>query len=152
MDYRTRGRHRLAQTFRLAEEGLWITLLVPPRKSGAVSVGGAISCAVCVTRRFEFKATKAKGAWVEPGPSPLRRRCLSAVSDPLLDPAFHLFCYPRYSASSKPHPWRELAGGFESRDVSETVWNAIDRFELLLRYQLPCHRKSLVKGTLQRPG
>ena len=93
----------------------------------------------------------AKGAWVEPGPSPLRRRCLSAVSDSLLDPDFHLFSYPRHPASSEPYPGRELAGGFESRDVSKTVWNTINRFEFLLRYQLPCHRKSLVKGTLQRP-
>ncbi len=88
---------------------------------------------------------------MEPGPSPLRRRCLSAVSDSLLDPVFHLFSYPRHPASSEPYPGRELAGGFESRDVSETVWDTVNRFEFLLRYQLPCHRKSLVKGTLQRP-
>jgi len=45
----------------------------------------------------------------------------------------------------------ELAGDFESRDVRKTVWDAVNRFEFLLRYELPCHRKSLVKGSLQAP-
>ena len=76
---------------------------------------------------------------------------MSAVSDPLLDPLVHLFGYPSDPASSEPYPLREVAGDFEPRDVSERVRDAINRFEFLLRYQLPCHRKSLVKGTLQRP-
>jgi hypothetical protein len=35
--------------------------------------------------------------------------------------------------------------------VREAVGDAENRFEFLLRYELPCHCKSLVKGTLQRP-
>src|SRR5450759_961073 len=93
----------------------------------------------------------AKGAWVEPGPSPLRRICLSAVRNSQFDPFFHFFCYPRDPASAKRYPFGECTRAFEPRDVSRTVGDAIDRFEFLLRYQLPCHRKSFVKGTLQRP-
>src|SRR5665213_527587 len=93
----------------------------------------------------------AKGAWVEPGPSPLRRRCLSAVRNSRLDPLFHFFCYPRDPASAKRYPFGECTRAFEPRDVSRTVGDAIDRFEFLLRYELPCHRKALVKGSLQAP-
>jgi len=94
----------------------------------------------------------AKGAGLDAGPSPLlRRRCLSAVGDPLFDPGLYFFGYPRDPTSAKRYPLGELASRFEPRDVRETVGDAIDRFEFLLRYQLPCHRKSLVKGTLQRP-
>ena len=51
---------------------------------------------------------------------------MSAVSDPLLDPGFDFFGYPGDSASSEPYPWRELAGAFKARDVSERVGYAID--------------------------
>ena len=76
---------------------------------------------------------------------------MSAVGDPLLDPGFHFFNDPRYSTGSEPYPLGELAGGFKSRDVREAVGDAEERFEFLLRYELPCHCMSLVKGTLQRP-
>jgi hypothetical protein len=36
--------------------------------------------------------------------------------------------------------------------VSEAVGNAIERFKFLLRYQLPCHRKSLVERDVATPG
>ena len=78
---------------------------------------------------------------MEPGPSPLRRICLSAVCDSHFDPFFHFFCYPRDSASAKRYPFGECTRAFEPRDVSRTVGDAIDRFEFHLRYQLPCHRK-----------
>ena len=46
-----------------------------------------------------------KGAWLgHQAPRPLRRRCLSAVSDPLLDPDLHFFSYPSHPTSSKPYP------------------------------------------------
>ena len=77
---------------------------------------------------------------------------MSAVGDSLLDPAFHLFGDPGDPASSELYPLRELAGGFESRDVRKTVWDAVDRFEFLLRYELPCHRKSLVERDVATPG
>jgi hypothetical protein len=72
-------------------------------------------------------------------------------SRPLLDPGFHFFNDPRYSTGPEPYPLGELAGGLKPRDVREAVRDAEDRFEFLLRYELPCHCMSLVKGTLQRP-
>lgn len=101
--------------------------------------------ALCVS------AESKRGLGWTPDPSPLRRRCLSAVRNSHLDPSLHFLCYPRDPASAKRYPFGECARAFEPRDVSRTVGDAIDRFEFLLRYQLPCHRKSLVKGTLQRP-
>lgn len=77
---------------------------------------------------------------------------MSAVGDPLLDPGVYFFSHPRDATSSEPYPFGELAGGFEPRDVREAVGDAEGRFEFLLRYELPCHCMSLVKGTLQRPG
>ena len=77
---------------------------------------------------------------------------MSAVGDPRLDPGFHFFDHPRHSASSEPYPFRELAGGFESRDVREAVRDAENRFEFLLRYELPCHCMSLVERDVATPG
>lgn len=76
---------------------------------------------------------------------------MSAVSGSLLDPMLYLVGHPRHPASSKRYPLGELAASFEPRNVSEAVGNAIDRFEFLLRYELPLHHKSLMKGTSQRP-
>ena len=77
---------------------------------------------------------------------------MSAVSDSLLDPGFHFFGYPRHSAGSKRYPFGELALAFESRDVARMIGDAIDRLEFLLRYELPCHRKSLVERDIAMPG
>ena len=77
---------------------------------------------------------------------------MSAVSDSLFDPTLHFFCDPRYSARTELYPRRELPSRFKSRDVREAVRNAINRFEILLRYQLPCHRKSLVERDVATPG
>ena len=81
----------------------------------------------------------------------LRRRCLSAVGDSLLDPGFYFLGHPRNPASSEPYPLGELAGYFEPRDVRKAVGHSVNRFEFLLGNELPYHRKSLVKGSLQAP-
>ena len=57
---------------------------------------------------------------------------MSAVRDPLLDPGFHFIDDPGDPTGAEPHPWRELAGGFKSRDVREAVGDAENRFEFLL--------------------
>jgi hypothetical protein len=102
------------------------------------------------TRNAHYSEKMSPG--LDPGAPPfLRRRCLSAVGDPLLDPGFHFFHHPRHSAGPKPYPLGELAGGLKSRDMCEAVGDTENRFEFLLRYELPCHCISLVKGTLQRP-
>ena len=68
-----------------------------------------------------------KGAGLDTGPSPfLRRRCLSAVGDPLLDPGLHFLGYPRDATGTKPYPRGELADDFEPRDVCEAVGYAVD--------------------------
>lgn len=77
---------------------------------------------------------------------------MSAFSDPLLDPGFHFFRYPRYSAGAKLNPLGELAGAFQSRDVREAVGDAVGRLEFLLRYELPVHRKSLCERGIAMPG
>ena len=74
-----------------------------------------------------------------------------AVADSHFDPRFHFFRHPRYSTGTKLYPFGEFTGGFEARDVRGAVGDTVDRFEFLLRYELPCHCKSLMKGTLQRP-
>ena len=74
-----------------------------------------------------------------------------AFRDPLLDPGFYFLGNPRNSASSEPHPRRELAGGFEPRDVRKAVGYTVNRLEFLLTYELRSHCKSLVRGALQRP-
>ena len=77
---------------------------------------------------------------------------MSAVGDSLLDPGFHFFRDPRHSTGAKLYPLRELAGDFEPRDVREAVGDAENRFEFLLRYELPCHCMSLVERDVATPG
>ena len=77
---------------------------------------------------------------------------MSAVSDSLLDPVLYLIGHPRDAASPKLYPFGESASGFEPRDMSETVRDTIDRFEFLLRYELPLHHKSLVERDVATPG
>jgi hypothetical protein len=69
-----------------------------------------------------------------------RRRCRVARSNALVYPVLHFLRQPRDSASAQSYPLRELAGGFEPRDVLKAVRDSIDGFQFLLRYQLLCHR------------
>lgn len=119
--------------------------MTPPSGSG-----GGVSISGYFLQREQIDKARAP-VWT-PGLYPLRRGCLSAVSDPLLDPSLYLLRQPRHSASSKLHPFRELAGSFEARDVSEAVGDTIDRFEFLLRYELPLHHKSLFERDVATPG
>jgi len=93
-----------------------------------------------------------KRSGLDPRPLALLRRNCLAVIDSLRDPGFHFFRDPRDSTGTKLYPLGEFTGSFEARNVRRAVGDTIDRFEFLLGYQLPCHCKSLVKGTLQRPG
>ena len=77
---------------------------------------------------------------------------MSAVGDPLLDPGFHFLRDPRHPASAQRYPLGKLAGGFKASDVREAVGNAVNRFEFLLRNELPCHCKSLVERDVATPG
>src|SRR5262249_18177209 len=66
--------------------------------------------------------------------------CARSRGYPFLD----LVREPRHSAGSKPYPLGELAGGLQPGYVRVAVRNAIDCFQILLRYKLPCHCKSLL--------
>jgi hypothetical protein len=66
--------------------------------------------------------------------------CARSRGYPFLD----LVREPRHSAGSKPYPLGELAGGLQPGYVRGAVRNAIDCFQILLRYELPCHCKSLL--------
>jgi hypothetical protein len=71
----------------------------------------------------------------------------------------HKPCEPwsNFTKSGNRLEWNGLHARAKEFLFTEGKWqdggvgDAINRFEFLLRYQLPCHRKSLVKGTLQRP-
>src|SRR5262245_16500982 len=102
------------------------------------------------SRSFSFKRQapsnrkmKRRGLDAAPPPFPKKDSCGACARSrgyPFLD----FVRVPRHSADSKPYPRGELAGGLQPGDVRETIRNSIDCFQILLRYELPCHCKSLL--------
>jgi hypothetical protein len=76
---------------------------------------------------------------------------MSASARTCLYPRLYFIGVPRDATGTELYPQGELIGSFESRDVCEAVGDTVDRFQFLLRYELPWHCESLVKGSLQAP-
>src|SRR6266700_6059769 len=78
------------------------------------------------------------------GSYPFKEGSCSASARTTAYPLLDLVRVPCHSASPESYPLRKFLGGLQSGDVCETIRNAIDSFQFLLRYELPCHCKSLL--------